>query len=270
MSFAGDEYDDEAGDPVDEDDEERAVELHLDPVDDPVSHLLRGEVSIEGRMPNSSNATMLVHVTHDGATHAAIYKPLRGERPLWDFEPGLHRREVAMYRLSEALGLGVIPPTVLRDGPLGEGSFQWFVAADHRHHYFTILEEYPDTHEQLRDMAALDVLANNTDRKSGHVLVIPAEDHEDGSDSTIWGIDNGLCFSTEFKLRTVIWDFADEPLPEHVIEGANRLLSAVPLDVAALLSDDEVEAIQGRAAWMVKERRFPDDPTGRRWPWPLV
>jgi len=251
--------------------DERGVKLRLDPVDDPITHLLRGEVTIEGRMPNSSNATMLAHVTHEGAAHAAIYKPLRGERPLWDFEPGLHRREVAMYRLSKALGLDVIPPTVLRDGPLGEGSFQWFVAADNRYHYFTILEEFPDAHEQLRHMAALDVLANNTDRKSGHVLVIPGHENGDAiAEPTVWGIDNGLCFSAEFKLRTVIWDFADEPLPECVIEGANRLLRAVPLDVAALLSDDEVEAIQGRAAWLVKERRFPDDPTGRRWPWPLV
>jgi len=273
VDHAADEYEPDGDDSADDDaDDEPGVELHLDAVDDPVAHLLRGEVSIEGRMPNSSNATMLAHVTHEGATHAAIYKPLRGERPLWDFEPGLHRREVAMYRLSESLGLGVIPPTVLRDGPLGEGSFQWFVAADHRHHYFTILEEFPDTHEQLRDMAALDVLANNTDRKSGHVLVIPDDGGagDEAASSTIWGIDNGLCFSAEFKLRTVIWDFADEALPDHVLEGANRLLSAVPLDVAALLSDDEVEAIRRRAAWMVKERRFPDDPTGRRWPWPLV
>ncbi|MEL6890791.1 MAG: SCO1664 family protein [Actinomycetota bacterium] len=259
--------DDVDDDPDDERAAEQGVELRLDEVDDPLTHLLRGDVDVEGRMPNSSNATMLVHVTHEGATHAAIYKPMRGERPLWDFEPGLHRREVAMFRLSEALGFGVIPPTVLRDGPLGEGSFQWFVAADHRHHYFTILEQFPETAGQLREMAALDVLANNTDRKSGHVLVIPGDDD---TDPTIWGIDNGLCFSSEFKLRTVIWDFADEALPDHVIDGADRLVSAVPLDIAALLSDDEVEAIQGRATWMVKERRFPDDPTGRRWPWPLI
>ncbi len=267
---AGDDlHDDDLHD--DDEHDERGVRLRLDAVEDPVQHLLRGEVEIEGRMPNSSNATMLVHVTHEDLTHAAIYKPLRGERPLWDFEPGLHRREVAMYRLSEALGFGVIPPTVLRDGPLGEGSYQWFVAADHRHHYFTILEHFPDTEDQLRDMAALDVLANNTDRKSGHVLVVPEQGAADpGGPASVWGIDNGLCFAAEFKLRTVIWDFADEPLPDHIIDGANRLLQAVPLDVAALLSDDEVDAIQGRAAWMVKERRFPDDPTGRRWPWPLV
>ena len=97
---------------------------------------------------------------------------MRGERPLWDFEPGLHKREAAAFRLSEEMGIGVVPPTVLRDdGPLGEGSFQWFVDADHREHYFTIAEHRPDLHDQLRAIAVLDVVANNTDRKSGHCLL---------------------------------------------------------------------------------------------------
>ena len=143
-------------------------------------------------MPYSSNATFLVHVEHDGLSHPAIYKPMRGERPLWDFEPGLHRREVAAYLLSEALGIGVIPPTVLRDGPLGEGSVQWFVTADHRQHYFTIHEQYPELHDRLRAMALLDIIANNTDRKSGHCLLVPATD---GAPASVWGIDQGLCFA---------------------------------------------------------------------------
>lgn len=255
--------DDDTGDV----EEPEGVQLRVDEVEDQVGHLLRGEVEIEGRMPYSSNATFLVHVVHDGASHPAIYKPLRGERPLWDFEPGLHRREVAAYRLSETLGLGVVPTTVLRDGPLGEGSFQWFVVGDHGQHYFTIFESMPELHDRLRDMAALDILANNTDRKSGHCLLVPPHDN---APAEVWGIDHGLCFAPEFKLRTVIWEFGDEPLPDHVVAGANRLLHAVPLDVAALLNDAEVEAIQGRAAWMFKERRFPTDDTGRRYPWPLV
>jgi len=250
-----------------DEDEQTGVRLRVDEVEDPIRHLLRGEIEVEGRMPYSSNATFLVHVHCDGASHPAIYKPQKGERPLWDFEPGLHRREVATYLLSEALGLGVVPPTVLRDGPLGEGSFQWFAVADHAEHYFTIYESLPELHDRLRDIAALDILANNTDRKSGHCLLVP-ERNESGP--TVWGIDHGLCFAPEFKLRTVIWEFGDEPLPDHVLAGANRLIDAVPLEIAALLNDDEVEAIQGRAAWMVKERRFPTDDTGRRYPWPLV
>ena len=261
-----DEFDDEFDDD-DDDDDERGVELRVDAVDDEVEHLLRGQIEIEGRMPYSSNGTFLVHVVHEGRTHPAIYKPTRLERPLWDFEPGLHRREVAAYRLSQALGLGIVPTTVLRDGPLGEGSLQWFAVADHSQHYFTIYEQRPELHDRLRDFAAFDVLANNTDRKSGHCLLVPGVD---GAPPNVWGIDHGLCFAAEFKLRTVIWEFGDEELPAHVIDGANRLLDAVPLDVAALLADHEVEAIQGRAAWMVKERRFPTDPTGRRYPWPLV
>jgi uncharacterized repeat protein (TIGR03843 family) len=270
----GDEFDDdEEGDEDDDDDDddddegERGVELRVDAIDDPVAHLLRGEVEIEGRMPYSSNATFLVHVVADGRSHPAIYKPMRGERPLWDFEPGLHRREVATYRLSEHLGLGVIPPTVLRDGPLGEGSLQWFVTADHSQHYFTIHETHPELHDRLRAMALLDVLANNTDRKSGHVLMIP---ERNGEPATVWGIDNGLCFAADDKLRTVIWEFGGEEIPDAWLERVAGMCERVPLDVAALLADDEVEALQRRAGWCVMHRRFPTDPTGRRYPWPLV
>lgn len=260
-----DEFDDEQSDDIHE--EPKGVQLRVDQVDDPIQHLLQGEIEVEGRMPYSSNATFLVHVHHDGKSHPAIYKPMRGERPLWDFEPGLHRREVATYLLSEFLGLHVVPPTVLRDGPVGEGSVQWFAVADHAEHYFTIYESMPELHDRFRDMAALDILANNTDRKSGHCLLVP---ENDGRPATVWGIDHGLCFAPEYKLRTVIWEFGDEELPDHVIAGANKLIIAVPLNISALLADEEVEAIQGRAAWMVKERRFPTDPTGRRYPWPLV
>jgi len=265
--FDEDPFDDMDDDGESDDDTGDGVVLRIDDVADPIDHLLRGEVEVEGRMPYSSNATFLVHVCRDGHSHPAIYKPVRGERPLWDFEPGLHRREVATYLLSEALGFGVIPPTVLRDGPLGEGSLQWFVVADHRQHYFTIHDAHPELHDRLRAMALLDVLANNTDRKSGHVLLRPAQD---GRKPSVWGIDNGLCFSADFKLRTVIWEFGDEAIPEPWLERVGALCERVPLEIAALLRDDEVEALQGRAAWCVTNRRFPTDPTGRRYPWPLV
>lgn len=248
-------------------DPDGAVELRLDGVDDPVDHLLRGDIDIEGRMPYSSNATYLVHVTCDGLTHAAIYKPVHGERPLWDFEPGLHRREVAAYRLSEHLGLGVIPPTVLRDGPLGEGSLQWFVDADHRQHYFTIHEAHPELHDDLRRLALLDLIANNTDRKSGHVLLIPVRD---GQRASIWGIDNGLCFAADDKLRTVIWEFGGESIPSQWLMPVERLCAEPPPDLVALLAPDEVDALRRRAARTVERAHFPTDPTGRRYPWPLV
>jgi uncharacterized repeat protein (TIGR03843 family) len=251
----------------DDESESRSIELRVDDVDDPIQHLLRGEISVEGRMPYSSNATFLVHVEHGGSSHPAIYKPMRGERPLWDFEPGLHRREVAAYLLSEALGIGVVPPTVLRDGPLGEGSVQWFVTADHRQHYFTIHEQHPELHDQLRAMALLDIIANNTDRKSGHCLLVPATED---SAASVWGIDQGLCFAPEYKLRTVIWEFGGEPISDALLEAVSKLCARVPLEIAALLNDAEVAAIQGRAAWCVKERVFPTDPSGRRYPWPLI
>lgn len=240
--------------------------LASDAIPDPVAFLMHADPEIEGRMPWSSNGTFLVTMRCGGADGSAaeqraIYKPVRGERPLWDFEPGLHRRERAMYLLSEHLGLGVVPPTVIRDGPLGEGSYQWFVDADHREHYFTIFEQHEQLHGQLRDIAVLDILANNTDRKSGHCLL--AHDR-------VWAIDNGLCFSAPFKLRTVIWEFAGEQIDERLLDRVAPLVERVPVDVAALLDEDEIEAVQHRATKLVTERVLPHDETGRRYPWPLV
>ena len=232
---------------------ERAHQLHV---------LACGEVEVEGRMPWSSNATFLVNVTCGDVHAQAIYKPLRGERPLWDFEPGLHRREVAAYHLSEALHLDLVPPTVLRDGPFGEGSMQWFVNVDHRQHYFTIHEERPDLHDKLRAVAVFDLLANNTDRKSGHVLI-------DG-DNHIWGIDHGLCFAADFKLRTVVWEFGGEHIDSALIKAVRPLTTAVPLEIATLLDDDEVAALQERAEWVTTNPVFPVDQSGRRYPWPIV
>jgi len=231
----------------------RAHQLHV---------LTCGEIDIEGRMPWSSNATFLVNIVCDGDHAQGIYKPMRGERPLWDFEPGLHRREVAAYRLSEALGLDLVPPTVLRDGPYGEGSVQWFVDVDHRQHYFTIHEERPDLHDTLRNVAVFDLLANNTDRKSGHVLI--------DSDDHVWGIDHGLCFSADFKLRTVVWEFGGEPIDAALLDAIRPIGRAVPLEIATLLADDEVAALQERAQWVAANPVFPVDQSGRRYPWPIV
>jgi uncharacterized repeat protein (TIGR03843 family) len=231
----------------------RALQLHV---------LECGEIEVEGRMPWSSNATFLVNITCGDTRARAIYKPLRGERPLWDFGPGLHRREVAAYLLSEVLGLDLVPPTVLRDGPYGEGSVQWFVTIDTRQHYFTIHEERPDLHDPLRAVALFDLLANNTDRKSGHVLI-------DGDDH-IWGIDHGLCFAADFKLRTVVWEFGGESIDGSLIAAVQPLVKRVPLELATLLADDEVAALQERAGWVSTNPVFPVDHSGRRYPWPLV
>ena len=230
-------------------------------IPDPVAFLMNAEPTVDGRMPWSSNATFLVTMHCGDVAQQAIYKPVRGERALWDFEPGLHKRESAAYLLSEHLGIGVVPPTVIRDGPFGEGSFQWFVDADHSEHYFTIHEQYAHHHDQLREIAVLDVLANNTDRKSGHCLL---------ANGRVWAIDNGLCFSAPFKLRTVIWEFGGEPIPDALRAPLQRVAECVPLRVATLLDEDEVEAIAERAGDLLHDGVLPIDRSGRRYPWPLV
>jgi uncharacterized repeat protein (TIGR03843 family) len=229
---------------------------------DLVAFLTNAELDIVGRMPTSSNATFLVRATLGTQVGHAIYKPVRGERPLWDFEPGLHRREVAAYRLSQAMGLGVVPPTVLRSGPAGDGSVQWFVEARFEEHYFTLHAERPEVHEQLKAIAVLDLVANNTDRKGGHCLL--------DQRGRVWAIDNGLCFAVDFKLRTVIWDFGGEPIPEWMQAAVRSLVDQVPLEVATLLADDEVEAVSERAQWLLEHAVFPIDRSGRLYPWPLI
>jgi len=224
--------------------------------------LRHGEIEVDGRMPWSSNATFLVTASADGQEAKAIYKPVRGERPLWDFPSGLHRREVAAWQLSEYLGWHLVPPTIIREGPFGEGSLQLFVAADFEQHYFTLYEGRADLHDALRRMCAFDVLANNTDRKSGHCLL--------GLDGRIYGIDHGLCFAEDFKLRTVIWEFGGERVPDDVLQDVGRVADCVPLEVATLLDDEEVAALQRRAGALVDRGSFPIDTSGHRYPWPLV
>ena len=234
----------------------------LNPESNIVHALEHGDITIIGRMPHSSNATFLVSVQCGDTSMQAIYKPLRGERPLWDFEPGLHRREIAAYLLSQAMGINMVPPTVLREGPLGEGSLQHFIDADVEQHYFTIFEQREDLHDQLRAMCVFDIVANNTDRKAGHCLL--------GLDEKIWGIDHGVCFSADFKLRTVIWEFGGEPLPDHLRAAIEPLIETVPLNIATLLSSDEVSALQERVQWLCEGGAFPIDRSGSRYPWPLV
>lgn len=230
---------------------------------DPVLEVLTdGEIEIEGRMPWSSNGTYLVQVRQGELWTRAIYKPRQMERPLWDFPAGLDRREVAAYELSEALGWDLVPHTVLRDGPLGQGSVQRFVDADFAEHYFT-LQEAGRHRERLQAMCLLDLLANNTDRKSGHCLVSIGDE--------LFGIDHGLCFHEEFKLRTVIWDFGGEPIPQCLLDAVARLRDdGLPDVFDALLRPVEAEALRARVTEVSRMTGFPVDPSGRRYPWPLV
>lgn len=225
--------------------------------------LAHGEVEVRGRMPWASNGTFLVSCRSGGEELLAVYKPHRGERPLWDFPGGLYRREVAAYRLSAALGWDLVPETVLReDAPFGVGSLQRFVPADFSQHYFTLLEDERH-HDALRDICAFDVLANNADRKGGHCLL--------GLDGHIWAIDNGLCFHVEPKLRTVIWDFGGEPLPDRLLDGLGAVVHAPPETLEGLLAPEAARAVSVRAGALVATARFPcPDPGQRHYPWPLV
>ncbi len=227
-----------------------------------------GEIEIHGRMANSSNATLLVEVTDhtdrgEQRSHEAIYNPGQGERPLWDFPPDLYKREAAMFRLSEALGWSVVPVTVIADGPFGEGSVQAFVNADFDEHYFTLFEDGVGL-DDLRQLCLLDLIGNNTDRKSGHCLL--------GRDGHVYGIDHGLAFHAQWKLRTVMWDFVSDPIPTSMLECIDRFVDAGPPDgLVELLDSFEIDAVMTRAKALLEAGQFPiDDTDGHRWPWPLV
>jgi uncharacterized repeat protein (TIGR03843 family) len=231
--------------------------------DGPIAdHLRHGEMAVIGRMPWSSNGTFLCEVVCGEATRMAIYKPRRAERPLWDFPSGLDQREVAAYELSVALGWDLVPVTVRREGPLGLGSVQDFIEADVEQHYFTLYEDEAN-HPSLKRMCAFDLAGNNTDRKSGHVLL--------GVDGRIRGIDHGLMFHREFKVRTVIWEFGGEPVPDEVQADLTALIeTGLPDPLAELLDPFERDALLHRARAVVDAGWFPIDDTGRRYPWPLV
>jgi uncharacterized repeat protein (TIGR03843 family) len=214
-------------------------------------------------MPDSSNATFLVEVERDGAKAFAIYKPGRGERPLWDFPPALYRRELAAYLLSEALGWDLVPLTIERDGPFGEGSLQQFIHADFDQHYFTLRDD-ASLHDQLRQICLFDLLANNADRKGGHCLLLEET-------KRVYAIDHGLCFHVEPKLRTVIWDFGGEPIAQPLLADVQELIDGgVSSELAALITRDERKALFKRARAVIHAGVFPTDASGMRYPWPLV
>ena len=168
-----------------------------------------------------------------------------------------------MYELSDQLGFDVVPPTLLVDGELGPGSLQAFVKAHFSEHYFTLMEEGVGG-DDLRRLCVLDLIANNTDRKAGHCLL--------GGDGRVYGIDHGLAFHAQFKLRTVMWDFVGEPIPADSLAAIERLVDDGPRDsIRRLLDTFEIDAVTARARALLAAGRFPDDDTGgQRYPWPLV
>lgn len=236
--------------------------------------LQAGDFEVEGVLPWSSNYAFLATLCLDGVEVAAVYKPRRGERPLWDFASGtLCQREQAAFLVSEALGWQLVPPTVLRDGPNGPGTVQLFIPHDPEHHYFTF--EGSATHrEQLQQMVLLDVVINNADRKSGHVLLEEA-DEETEIPTRIWGIDHGISFHNEYKLRSVIWEFAGWPIPSDMFAALTQFRQLInrtdnPLLLQSLLATDELDAVRRRLDKLLMQKIFPQPGPGRHYPWPPV
>ncbi|WP_033345758.1 SCO1664 family protein [Catenuloplanes japonicus] len=259
--------------------------------------LRRGELELEGRLVDASNTTLRAFVTLDGVTRRCVYKPVRGERPLWDFPDGtLAGREVSAYLVSSWMAardpaFGLIPPTILRDGPLGPGACQLWIdepgdaeqivgfipAWELPAGWFRIAsaedddgERYALAHaddERLARLAVLDAVLNNADRKGGHVLLGPS--------GRIFGVDHGICFHTEEKLRTVLWGWAGKRLPGWALAVLEELRTGLRGDLGESLDEhltqSEVDATRRRVARLIARRKFPDPPEG--WPavpWPPI
>jgi uncharacterized repeat protein (TIGR03843 family) len=236
------------------------------------SHILtvlrEGVLNVEGQFLSGSNYTFLGPITWGEETLQAVYKPVRGEQPLWDFPAGsLAHRETAAYLFSESLGWELVPPTIYRRrAPIGPGSLQLYIEHDPNMHYFTLEEE---DKQRLRPTVLFDLALNNADRKGGHILR--------AGDGHLWLIDHGLCFHTEEKLRTVIWDFAGEPIPADLsadlerVEGDLAPEGALRVDLEAHIRPGEVSALAARIRRLLRAGCFPQPPSSRRsYPWPPV
>ena len=239
------------------------------PADDqPAIELLTsGELTVEGRLVAASNATLYCTIELDGQTAACVYKPVAGERPLWDFPLGtLAGREVAAYAVSRAAGWNLVPPTVMRDGPYGPGMCQLWIDADTG----TDLVALARSRDQpkLRDMAVFDAVVNNADRKIGHLLPV--------ADGRLYGCDHGVCFGEEYKLRTVLWQWRGQKLPGRALTALGKLKAdldgaALATTLEELLSPEEVAATRSRIDLLIEHRVHPYPP--ENWPavpWPPV
>jgi uncharacterized repeat protein (TIGR03843 family) len=222
--------------------------------------LQQGSYEVTGQFTFGSNYTFLVTVRYEGKEYHAVYKPTRGEQPLWDFpENTLAGREVAAYLVSEHLGFHIVPFTTLRqDGPYGEGSLQQLIEYDPEYHYFNFSEE---DKQLLRPVVLFDLLCNNADRKGSHVFF-------ENDTHKLYAIDHGICFHEENKLRTVLWDFAGQRIPEALLASLSRVQDVLP-SLEPYLTPSERSALCSRAESIIKKGVFPRQPRDRRaLPWP--
>ena len=248
------------------------------PVPDPLGLLRSGEIEIVGRLVDASNATFLCRMTErcpdpePDLEATAVYKPIRGERPLDDFPTGtLANREVAAFLASEATGWGIVPPTVMRDGPLGQGALQLWIEADETIDPLALLRARDPA---LRRMALFDAAVNNADRKVGHLLPVSGGEVGAGPGEVhVFGVDHGICFAVEPKLRTVLWAWRGErftPAEIGVLEGLGGALADGLADALGdLLSGREIAATRRRIDGLLAAGRFPHPLPGRpAIPWP--
>jgi uncharacterized repeat protein (TIGR03843 family) len=227
--------------------------------------LATSELELLGTLPAASNYTFLARLEAAPEDSGyVVYKPRRGEAPLWDFPSGtLCQREVAAFLVSEWARFRLVPPTVLREGPLGVGAVQLFIDHDFSATAFDLFE----THERdLRRIAVFDLVTNNADRKAGHVFT--------DTSGRVWAVDHGLCFHAEPKLRTVLWDFVGEPLPAEDLEGLQLLEASLAGDLEhrlrPLLGREEIDALRERVHRLLEAGVFPAPGPGRPYPWPPV
>ncbi|MFB9398913.1 SCO1664 family protein [Streptomyces echinatus] len=257
----------------------------------PAELLARGELTVRGRIREASNAALFCTVSLDGRKASCVYKPVAGERPLWDFPDGtLAGREVAAYEVSEATGWGLVPPTVLRDGPYGEGMCQLWIDVHAEAELLALVDaEEPEPgwkgigfaevgegrtallvhadDERLRRLAVLDAVINNADRKGGHLLPT--------ADGRLYGIDHGVTFNVENKLRTLLWGWAGEPLTPDAVGALKGLRDALDGQLgnrlAGLITAAETDATRARVDALLTSGRHPEP--GGDWPaipWPPV
>jgi uncharacterized repeat protein (TIGR03843 family) len=227
--------------------------------------LTDGELEVVGRLVEASNATLYCRVSSASAEATCVYKPEAGERPLWDFPDGtLARRELAAYLVSELTGWAIVPPTVYRDGPFGPGMVQLWIDIDDQ---VDLIELLSSDDARLRRMAVFDAVINNADRKGGHLLPTP--------DGHLYGVDHGVCFAADDKLRTLLWRWAGEPLPPEAVPVLERLAASLGQELgrqlASLLTPTEITALDQRVARLLDSGRHPmPNPDWPAIPWPPV